>query len=59
VLKDLEVEHNGCIEVCVVFLMFIVLVFGLLIWWLYVNLIHPVKDVARRMRELDPLQPSQ
>ncbi|KPX39350.1 hypothetical protein ALO68_01935 [Pseudomonas syringae pv. helianthi] len=58
-MTELEDEQNGSVQLSVVFLMFNVLVIGLLIWWLYLNLSHPVKDLARRMRELDPLKPSQ
>ncbi|MFH7479382.1 hypothetical protein RA274_28445, partial [Pseudomonas syringae pv. tagetis] len=49
----------GSIHVRVVFLLFFLLVMGLLIGWVYLNLSDPVKDLARRMRYLDPLKPSQ
>ncbi|MFH7451089.1 sensor histidine kinase, partial [Pseudomonas syringae pv. tagetis] len=35
------------------------LVIALLIWWLYLNISHHVKDLARRMRQLDPMKTSQ
>ncbi|WP_349810131.1 sensor histidine kinase, partial [Xanthomonas hortorum] len=32
---------------------------SLVIWWLFISLTRPVTDLARRMRQLDPLQPAQ
>lgn len=58
-MTALEDEQNGSVQLSVLFLLFNVLLIGLVIWRLHLNLTRPVNDLARRMRELDPLKPSQ
>ncbi|WP_259639572.1 sensor histidine kinase [Pseudomonas syringae group genomosp. 3] len=58
-MTELEDDQNGSVQLSVLFLIFNILIICTLIWWLYLNLSRPVKDLARRMRELDPLKPSQ
>lgn len=58
-MTELEDEQNGSVQLSVLFLLFNLIMIGLVIWWLHLNLTRPVEDLARRMRELDPLQPSQ
>ncbi|TKJ80331.1 sensor histidine kinase [Pseudomonas sp. CFBP13509] len=58
-LTELENEQNGSVQLSVVFLLLNLIMIGLVIWWLHLNLARPIKDLARRMRELDPLKPSQ
>lgn len=58
-LTELEDEQNGSIQLSVLFLIFNLFMIGLVIWWLHLSLTRPVDDLAQRMRELDPLQPSQ
>lgn len=58
-LTELENEQNGSVQLSVMFLIFNVVLIGLVIWWLHLNLTRPVKDLAQRMRELDPLNPTQ
>lgn len=58
-LTELEDEQNGSVQLSVLFMLFNLLMIGLVIWWLHQSLTRPVEDLARRMRELDPLKPSQ
>ncbi|WCM90500.1 sensor histidine kinase [Acidovorax sp. NCPPB 3576] len=58
-LTELEDEQNGSVQLSVLFLLFNMMMIGLVIWWLHVSLARPIKDLARRMRALDPLKPSQ
>jgi signal transduction histidine kinase len=58
-MTELEDEQNGSIQLSVLFLVFSLVIIGMIIWWLHLILARPVNDLARRMRELDPLQPSQ
>ncbi|MFJ7315551.1 sensor histidine kinase [Pseudomonas sp. NPDC098747] len=58
-MTELEDEQNRSVQLSVLFLIFNFLIICLLIWWLYLNLSRPVKDLAQRMRALAPLKPSQ
>lgn len=58
-LTELENQQNGSVQLSVMFLFFNLVLIGLVIWWLHLNLTRPVRDLAQRMSELDPLNPSQ
>lgn len=58
-MTDLEDEQNGSVQLSALFLLLNLLMTCAVIWWLHLNLTRPVKDLARRMRGLDPLKPSQ
>lgn len=58
-MTDLEDKQNGSIQLSVLFMLLNWLMIALVIWWLFLSLTQPVKDLARRMRRLDPLQPAQ
>lgn len=58
-LTELEDEQNRSVQLSVLFMLFNLLMIGAVIWWLQLSLTRPVQDLARRMRELDPLKPSQ
>lgn len=58
-MTELEDKQNQSIQLSVLFMLLNLLMIGLVIWWLFLSLTQPVNDLARRMRQLDPLQPAQ
>ncbi|MBT3068832.1 HAMP domain-containing sensor histidine kinase [Rhodoferax sp. U11-2br] len=58
-MTELEDDQNGSVQLSVLFLLCNLFLIGLVIWWLHLSLTRPVEDLARRMRELDPLKLSQ
>lgn len=58
-MTELENDQNGSVQLSVLFLIFNLILTSLIIWWLHLSLTRPIDDLARRMRDLNPLQPSQ
>jgi signal transduction histidine kinase len=58
-MTELEDEQNGSVQLSVLFLLLNLLMITLVVWWLYLRVTRPVNDLARRMRDLDPLEPMQ
>lgn len=58
-MTELEDEQNGSVQISILFLLFNLLMVGLMSWWLHRVLTAPINDLASRMRGLNPLQPSQ
>lgn len=58
-MTELEDKQNESVQVSVLFMLLNLAMIALVIWWLFISLTRPVTDLARRMRQLDPLQPAQ
>jgi signal transduction histidine kinase len=58
-MTELEDKQNQSVQLSVLFMLLNLAMVGLVIWWLFLSLTRPVKDLAGRMRRLDPLQPAQ
>lgn len=58
-MTDLDDEQNGSVQISVLFLLVNLFLIALMSWWLHRVLTAPINDLARRMRGLDALQPSQ
>lgn len=58
-MTGLEDDQNGSVQLSVLFLIFNLILTSLVIWLFHLSLTRPIDDLARRMRDLNPLQLSQ
>lgn len=58
-MTALEDDQNGSVQLSVLFLIFNLILTSLIIWWLHLSLTRPIDDLARRMRDLNPMQLAQ
>ena len=58
-LTGLENKQNRSVQISAAFIIVNLLMIVAVIWWLYISLSQPVKDLANKMRQLDPQRPSQ
>lgn len=58
-MTELEDDQNGSVQLSFLFLLFTIVMIGLVSWRLHLSLTQPINDLANRMRELNPLQPSE
>jgi signal transduction histidine kinase len=53
-IEELERQQNHDVRVSAAWAIGLIALIGCSIWWLHANLVRPVRDLADRMRALDP-----